>query len=607
MSSAAWADDIPSPVYFNDFETAVNGENGIEIVGNGQFEDDADARFGRIFHNDPGTTPAKQFRTNYLKLPTTLLSASGAGVSKKLTIGFWVNKKNAVNFYNSPIFTAYQAAPSGEGNKSNTWPMMAMETRGVLFSNNYGIFNSENSDNVNGTNTPSTAWLDDGNWHFYTCVITETTCIIYYDGNILNSFSVDNSDGHNLAHIFGNLNNLTYVCLGGNQAWDWSGDLDIDPAFAFDDFAVYDAALSVDQIKQIMKNKLVQGTQIGEIDYSTAYNSKFSDWVTLYPGQSFTYRFVNYTDRSENYKNWNLFVRDPSNTDKFILRADWWENLNGSADDDHRRGITSDAADYWANVPSKMNGATVEMTVTFTSDKKFTMTSTTTSQDGSTTWTYNYTSDNANNVDLTSYASLKFALSVDHSWLDILSTKSIVDISTIEWATFVSDNALDFTGSEVKAYVVTGASGSAITKTAVTTVAANTPLLLNAPEGTYTIPVATTGTDYSATNKLVAGNGSTITSSTGDGFNYVLGEEGGNAMFLLINSTSAVVPKGKAYLALGAAPAPGLNLFDDEETTGVNEVKTQKVAGEYFNLAGQRVAQPTKGLYIVNGKKVVIK
>ena len=137
--------------------------------------------------------------------------------------------------------------------------------------------------------------------------------------------------------------------------------------------------------------------------------------------------------------------------------------------------------------------------------------------------------------------------------------------------------------------------------------AANTPLLLNAPKNTYTIPVATTGTDYSATNKLVAGDGSTITSGTGAGFNYVLGEEGGNAMFLLINSTSAVVPKGKAYLALDAAPAPGLNLFDDEETTGVNEVKTQKVAGEYFNLAGQRVGNPTKGLYIVNGKKVVIK
>ncbi len=29
--------------------------------------------------------------------------------------------------------------------------------------------------------------------------------------------------------------------------------------------------------------------------------------------------------------------------------------------------------------------------------------------------------------------------------------------------------------------------------------------------------------------------------------------------------------------------------------------------GVFYNIAGQRVAQPTKGLYIVNGKKVVIK
>ena len=28
---------------------------------------------------------------------------------------------------------------------------------------------------------------------------------------------------------------------------------------------------------------------------------------------------------------------------------------------------------------------------------------------------------------------------------------------------------------------------------------------------------------------------------------------------------------------------------------------------EIYNLSGQRVSQPTKGLYIVNGKKVVLK
>lgn len=44
-----------------------------------------------------------------------------------------------------------------------------------------------------------------------------------------------------------------------------------------------------------------------------------------------------------------------------------------------------------------------------------------------------------------------------------------------------------------------------------------------------------------------------------------------------------------------------------KDGTAISAVKLQKsaAADEYFNLAGQRVAQPTKGLYIVNGKKII--
>ena len=44
-----------------------------------------------------------------------------------------------------------------------------------------------------------------------------------------------------------------------------------------------------------------------------------------------------------------------------------------------------------------------------------------------------------------------------------------------------------------------------------------------------------------------------------------------------------------------------------KDGTAISAVKAQKAAaeGEYFNLAGQRVAQPAKGLYIVNGKKII--
>ena len=65
----------------------------------------------------------------------------------------------------------------------------------------------------------------------------------------------------------------------------------------------------------------------------------------------------------------------------------------------------------------------------------------------------------------------------------------------------------------------------------------------------------------------------------------------------------------KAYLAVPAgSPAPEFFGFGGD-VTGIDAVNGSelKVNGEYYNLAGQRVANPTKGLYIVNGKKVVIK
>ena len=43
--------------------------------------------------------------------------------------------------------------------------------------------------------------------------------------------------------------------------------------------------------------------------------------------------------------------------------------------------------------------------------------------------------------------------------------------------------------------------------------------------------------------------------------------------------------------------------------TGIDAtlVNSEKVNSQYFNLAGQRVAHPAKGLYIVNGKKVIVR
>ena len=186
------------------------------------------------------------------------------------SIGFWVNKKSEDNYWFTPIFTAYGAAPTddGDGTKSNGMPMFLCTTRGTLqLNNNGGWCNYAADQNDKGSNYEGTYWLDNTDWHFYTLTLTQTSAKIYIDGVILNSWTLDgSSSGQDITNFFTNGDKLTYICLGGNQAWDWDDD---DPAFGFDDFAVYDVALSAAQIKKIMADKMRITSIPCTLDFST--------------------------------------------------------------------------------------------------------------------------------------------------------------------------------------------------------------------------------------------------------------------------------------------------------------------------------------------------
>ena len=60
--------------------------------------------------------------------------------------------------------------------------------------------------------------------------------------------------------------------------------------------------------------------------------------------------------------------------------------------------------------------------------------------------------------------------------------------------------------------------------------------------------------------------------------------------------------------------AAGSNVFIDLEdisgnTTGIKGIKNvdELMNGKFYNLQGQEVKNPTKGIFIVNGKKVILK
>ena len=173
------------------------------------------------------------------------------------------------------------------------------------------------------------------------------------------------------------------------------------------------------------------------------------------------------------------------------------------------------------------------------------------------------------------------------------------------YTTLTSAYNLDFTGiADLEAYIATGVSGGYVQMTQVNKVPANTGLVLKAttPDSPVNVPAFDgTGADDVSGNKM-AGS-ATATTAVAANAGYIL-KDG-----VFQPSSGGDLPAGKAYLNIAVSSAPVLNLNFGDDTTGIDMVKGEgfKVNGEFYNLNGQRVAQPAKGLYIVNGKKVVIK
>lgn len=78
------------------------------------------------------------------------------------------------------------------------------------------------------------------------------------------------------------------------------------------------------------------------------------------------------------------------------------------------------------------------------------------------------------------------------------------------------------------------------------------------------------------------------------------------------DNTSCWVNLTRAYITLadGATPVKGLSISFDDGTTGIAVIENGEMnilTGKIYDLSGREVQKPTRGIYIVNGKKVMIK
>ena len=174
------------------------------------------------------------------------------------------------------------------------------------------------------------------------------------------------------------------------------------------------------------------------------------------------------------------------------------------------------------------------------------------------------------------------------------------EITDAKYATIYAPYDLNFDGTGVTAYVAE-LSGTTVEFNKVTSAPANTGLLLSADEGTYKLPMEVSSTDVS-NNALL---GVTENTEIAAGI-YVLMNTNNKVGFYKTKNTFTV----GAYTAyLPAIPGSTRDFigFGNDETTGIEAISSKTMNGEVYNLQGQRVNKAQKGLYIVNGKKVVLK
>ena len=218
---------------------------------------------------------------------------------------------------------------------------------------------------------------------------------------------------------------------------------------------------------------------------------------------------------------------------------------------------------------------------------------------------------------------------------------SVVTISMNAYGmrSYYSDQSLDFSNEEnLKAYTATGYDKNGVVRlTRRMQVAANTGILLMAPAEAknYNIPSASLQQCYSNMFKGTL-TGTTIYKFDNDIVNYYVSVVNDKVGYYLASADGTPIPANGSWLPVpksmtslnnattrGISESENLSVslndevivlrvlegFDGNGTTGIHSINQNQLTDDiWFNLNGQRIDTPTrKGLYIKNGKKVVVK
>lgn len=174
--------------------------------------------------------------------------------------------------------------------------------------------------------------------------------------------------------------------------------------------------------------------------------------------------------------------------------------------------------------------------------------------------------------------------------------------ATAKYGTFCAPFAVEIPETVTASKVTgVGANGLLTLTDLSTTIPANTPVVLFAESGLETVEffgVAEAGTPKEG---LLTG----VYEPTDITSGYVLQNQSGEVGFYRVDS-KITVPANRCYLTAPAGSVKALS-FPDGTQTSISAIQANDEKAVMYDLSGRRVSKATKGIYITNGKKVLVK
>ncbi len=170
------------------------------------------------------------------------------------------------------------------------------------------------------------------------------------------------------------------------------------------------------------------------------------------------------------------------------------------------------------------------------------------------------------------------------------------------YSTYCSENRLDISRTNgVTAYIVNNITETAVELQEVSVIPAETGFILKGTGSAwYDLYKTNNAVDDVSSNLLIG----TLTTTAASANTFALSTKKGVTGFYPV-STGLMIPAHRAYLTLSDGMSRLLTI--DGETTGIVSVREEGAPVVFYNLQGVKMQRPAKGVYISNGKKVVIK